>query len=53
MHTLLLNLGFRYVGGGTYICEDITVELRDGHIFIMPIEQEVTIDELEDILLNA
>lgn len=53
MHTILLNLGFRYKGDNVYVCEDITVELRDGHILIMPMEQEVTLDELENLLLEG
>ena len=53
MHTQLLNIGFRYKGNNIYVCEDITVELRDGHILIMPMEQEVTFDELEALLLEG
>lgn len=52
MHTRLLNLGFVFIAG-QYVCEDITVELRDGHIVLVPLEQEVTIDELEQLLING
>ena len=52
MHTRLLNLGFVYVKG-QYVCEDLTVELRDGVLYIVPLEKEVTIDELEQILINS
>ena len=50
--TRLLNLGFCKKPNGTYVCEDIVVELRDnGKVYVPHLQMEVTVDELEDLML--
>lgn len=51
MHTRLLNLGF-IRKGDKYVCEDIVVEMRGDKVYVESIKAEVTIDELETLLLN-
>jgi hypothetical protein len=52
MHTKLLNLGFRRVGD-KYICEDVVVEIHGDKVYIPLWNMEVTISELEELLLNS
>ena len=51
MHTRLLNLGF-IKKGDKYVCEDIVIEVRNDKVYVESIKAEVTIDELETLLLN-
>jgi hypothetical protein len=52
MHTKLLNLGFIKKSGQTYVCEDIVVELRGDKVYVVLINKEVTINELEELMLD-
>lgn len=52
MHTKLLNLGFIKKSEQTYVCEDITVEIHGDKVYIVSIQQEVTLDELELLMLD-
>ena len=47
----LLNLGFHKKPNGTYVCEDIIVEVRGDKLYVPHLEMEMTIDELEDLML--
>lgn len=48
----LLNLGFQKKSEDTYVCEDITVKVLDnGKYLIVHLNMEVTIDELEELML--
>lgn len=47
----LLNLGFCKKNNGTYVCEDIIVEVRNDKLYVPHLEMEITIDELEDLML--
>jgi hypothetical protein len=51
MKTRLLNLGFWRRPDGTYACEDIIVEIHGDKIYVPHLNVEVTIDELEDLML--
>lgn len=50
MHIKLLNLGF-IKKGSVYVCEDITVEIHGDMIYICSLQQEVTYDEFERLML--
>lgn len=52
MHTKLLNLGFIKKGEHMYVCEDITIEVRDDKVYIETLQKEVTVDELELLMLD-
>ena len=52
MHTKLLNLGFIKKSGQTYVCEDITVEVRDDKVYVEALQKEVTVYELELLMLD-
>ena len=47
----LLNLGFCKKPNGTYVCEDIVVEVRGDKLYVPHLGMEITIDELEDLML--
>lgn len=47
----LLNLGFCKKPNGTYVCEDIIVEVRGEKIYVPHLDMEITIDELENLML--
>ena len=50
--TRLLNLGFHKKSDDVYVCEDITVKIvSDDKVFIEHLSMEVTIDELEELML--
>lgn len=51
MLTRLLNLGFRKRKDGTYACEDIIVEIRGDKLYVPHLQMEITIDELEALML--
>jgi hypothetical protein len=51
MITRLLNLGFCKKPNGTYVCEDIIIEVRDDKVYVPHLGMEMTIDELEDLML--
>lgn len=51
MITRLLNLGFCKKPNGTYVCEDIIIEVRGDKIYVPHLSMEMTIDELEDLML--
>lgn len=51
LYVRLLNLGFRKMPNGTYVCEDIIVEVKDDKLYIPHLQMEVTIDELENTML--
>lgn len=52
MHTKLLNLGFIKKSELIYVCEDITIEVRGDKVYVLSIQQEVTVDELESLMLD-
>ena len=35
----------------SYICEDVIVEIRNDKIFVPHLQMEITIDELEELML--
>ena len=47
----LLNLGFHKKPNGTYVCEDIIIEVRGDKIYVPHLSMEITIDELEELML--
>ena len=47
----LLNMGFRKVKDNVYAAEDLVVEVRGDLIYIVHMNGEVTIDELEKLIL--
>ena len=48
----LLNLGFAKKPNGTYVCEDVVIEVRDNNkIYVPNLQMEMTLDELEDLML--
>lgn len=51
MHTKLLNLGFT-LRGDTYICEHIRVQIRGDLLYVFHLDKEVSLDELEQLLLK-
>ena len=51
MITRLLNLGFRKKSEGVYVCEDIVVEIRGTKLYVPHMGMEITIDELESLML--
>lgn len=51
MITRLLNLGFIRKKGNTYVCEDIVIEVRGDKIYVFTLDSEITIDELEHLML--
>lgn len=51
MLTRLLNLGFCKKPNGTYVCEDIVIEIHGDKIYVPHLQMEMTIDELEDLML--
>ena len=51
MLTRLLNLGFRKIKTNVYACEDIIVEVRDDKLYVPHLQMEITIDELEALML--
>ena len=51
MLTRLLNLGFCKKPNGTYACEDIIVEIHGDKIYVLQLQMEITIDELENLML--
>jgi hypothetical protein len=52
MHTKLLNLGFVKKSEHTYVCEDITIEIRGDMIYVPIINKEVSVHELELLMLD-
>lgn len=50
LYVKLLNLGFRKQGD-KYICEDIVVEVRGDKIFVDHLQLEMSIHELEELML--
>ena len=51
MLTRLLNLGFCKKPNGTLVCEDIVVEIHGDKVYVIHLQMELTIDELEDLML--
>lgn len=51
MITRLLNLGFLKKPNNIYVCEDVIVEVRGDKLYIEHLNMEITIDELEDLML--
>lgn len=52
MHTRLLNMGFVKMPGNIYVCEDVRIEIKEDKIVILSLNVEVTIDELEKLMLD-
>lgn len=51
MITRLLNLGFYKKTKNVYVCEDIIVEVRNDKLYVPHLNMEVTIDELERLMV--
>lgn len=51
MITRLLNLGFCKKSPGIYVCEDIIVEVRGDKLYVPHLQMEITIDELEHLMV--
>ena len=47
----LLNLGFTKRPNGTYACEDCIIEVRGDKVYVQHLEMEMTLDELEALML--